>query len=104
MADSTVKFGNILPWEDVVVCTEAPEDVTDQGVYMAPSGDEKKKPEKGIIVAIGASSEEGKKLPINLVPGDLIFYERYTANIISDGGKDYNFVRFKYIMGAKKKA
>lgn len=99
------KFDKLLPWEDVVICTEAPEDVTDQGVIIGTGDgtDERKKPEKGIVFAIGPVSEKGKKLAIDLKVGDLIFYERYTANKISDGGKEYNFIRTKFIMGAKHK-
>lgn len=94
-------FGPLTPWEDVLICTEPPEDVTEQGVYVGTGGgDEKKKPEKGIVFAIGPVSGKDK-LPIDVKVGDLIFYERYTANKISDAGTEYNFVRFKYIMGVK---
>lgn len=97
------KFGIITPWEDIIICTEPPEDVTEQGVYVGTGDttDPSKKPEKGIVFAIGPISGKDK-LPIDVKVGDLIFYERYTANRINDGGNEYNFVRFKYIMGIKK--
>jgi chaperonin GroES len=93
---------SIIPWEDVIICTEAPEETTEQGVYLT-ANDDKKKPEKGIVVAVGPSSEKGKKLPIALQPGDLIFYERYTSNEIPWQGRKYNFIRFKSLMGAVRK-
>jgi len=33
----------------------------------------------------------------------MIFYERYTSNFISDRNTNYNFIRFKFILGIKKK-
>jgi co-chaperonin GroES (HSP10) len=97
----------ILPWEDVVICTDPPEERTEEGVILpgseASAADPSKKPEKGIVYAIGKTSDPKKKLPLNLEIGDQIFYERYTANVISDANKKYNFIRFKNIMGVKKK-
>ncbi len=69
---------------------------------MAPSNesDKNKKPDKGIVVAIGKSGDQ-KMTGIEV--GDLVFYERYTKNETTDEGKIYNFVRAKHIMGYKKK-
>jgi co-chaperonin GroES (HSP10) len=93
----------ILPWSDIIIVTEPPEDVTENGVLIgnAPSAEEKARtPEKGVVVAIGKNSDTKHKFPIALKPGDLIFYERYTANKIPYQGKEYNFIRTKFIMGA----
>lgn len=97
----------ISPWEDVLIVVDPPEDVTDQGVVLSADTEEdkKRKPEKGIVVAIGPASAESKtikKLLDNIKLGDLVFYERYTSNKIPDAGSEFNFVRFKYIMGYKK--
>lgn len=108
MPDSTAttpKFGPILPWTDVVLCKEAPEETTEEGIYIGKDDggrDANKKPEKGIVVAVGPSSDPDKKPPYDIEPGDLIFFERYTANFIPDKNVEYNFIRFKFIMGAKK--
>lgn len=97
----------IIPWEDVVICTDPPEEVTEHGVILpGPDGsrvDPSKRPEKAIVYAVGKLSDPKKKLPFSLEVGDLIFYERYTANVISDANKNYNFIHFKNIMGVKKK-
>lgn len=92
----------ITPWSDVVICVAPPEDTTEQGVIIgnAPSEEEKSRtPEKGIVIAVGKNTEEKTKPSISLKPGYIIFYERYTANKISHGGKEYNFIRTKFIMG-----
>lgn len=97
----------IVPWEDVLITVDAPEDRTEQGVILpgASQTEEKKKPDKGIVVAVGPQSKEVKtSVKANIEPGDLVYYERYTTNAIPDGGHEYNFVRFKYIMGYKKKS
>lgn len=98
---------HIFPWLDVIIVTDPPEDVTEQGVVLLTESEEdkKKKPEKGIVVAKGIISEEHKamrKLVDEVEIGDMIFYERYTANKIPDAGREYNFVRVRYIMGFKK--
>ena len=98
-------FGKLEPWEDVVICTDPPEETTEEGIYIGKDEgkDITKKPEKGIVYAVGKSSDPDKKLPFDLQAGDMIFFERYTANFISDRNVNYNFVRFKFIMGVKKK-
>ncbi len=103
MRDAKPLKTDILPWEDIIICVEPPEDVSEGGVVLADTEDgDKKKPEKGIVVAIGPLGDKTKKLPIALEVGDLIFYERYTSNRIPDKGILYNFVRTKFVMGAKK--
>lgn len=98
-----IKFGKLIPWKDVVICTEPPEETTEHGVILDPKSaqDAAKQPQKGLVFAVGPSSDTKKK--VNLQPGDLLFFERYTSNPIEEKGVVYNFVRFKFIMGAKKK-
>lgn len=101
-AKKTSKFGKIIPWEDIIICTEPPEDTTDEGILLSNNTDDSKKPEKGIVWAIGPLSDPKKKLPFDIKVGDLLFYERYTANRVPDNGVEYNFVRLKFVMGVKK--
>lgn len=97
-----LKFGKLAAWEDVVICVEPPEEFTEHGVAISPDAklDASKQPQKGIVYAVGLSSDPKKV--IDLKPGDLLFFERYTANVVNEQGVDYNFVRFRNIMGAKK--
>lgn len=109
MTNETIssEFGNIQPWEDVILCGKPPEEKTKQGVILPGSEeaqhDPTKRPEKGIVVAVGPRSEEGKKYPIAIQPGDMIFYERYSGNPISDQGIQLNFIRLRFVVGVKKK-
>lgn len=105
-AAETVKFDEkILPWEDIIICTPAPEETTREGIYLpdneTAASDPSKKPEKGVVYAIGKLSEK-KKLPVDIEVGDMILYERYTANFIPVGNTTYNFIRIKNVMAVRK--
>lgn len=96
----------IKPWSDTVLVSNPPEEKTEQGVILnagSDSTDPNKRPDKGIVVAVGKPSEAKNKLPIPLEAGDMIMFERYTKNPITHQGKEYNFVRFRTIMGVVKK-
>lgn len=103
------RFETLEPWEDIIICEDAPEERTQEGIYLPSSDggdtpiDPNKRPEKGIVMAVGKLSDAKKKLPVDIRPGDMIFYERYTANKIPDQGKMRNFIRLKFIVGVKKK-
>lgn len=99
------QYGPLLPWEDLIICKEVSDEKTAHGVYL-PSADQldnpDKQPEKGIVVSVGKLSDLKKKLPVAIEPGDMIFYERYTANKIPDGTEIRNFIRLKFVVGVKK--
>lgn len=99
-------MSQIKPWSDVVLVSNPPEEKTEQGVILSAGQsdtDPNKRPDKGIVVAVGKPSEPKNKLPMELIPGDMVMFERYTKNPITHNGKEYNFVRFRTIMGVVKK-
>ncbi len=100
-----ISKNNILPWRGVIICEEVEEETTDSGLVLNPSNanDPTKKPDKGIVVAVGEPEDPKKPMPYNLKPGDLVFYERYTKNVITHGTKTYNFIYEKHIMGVIQK-
>jgi co-chaperonin GroES (HSP10) len=96
---------DILPWRGVILCQEVEEETTASGLVLNvnPGEDPNKKPDKGIVVAVGEPEDPDKPFPYKLKAGDLVFYERYTKNVIRHGTKTYNFIYAKNIMGIIQK-
>ncbi len=96
----------IKPWSNVILISNPPEETTEQGVILSGGQDDadpNKRPDKGIVVAVGKPREVKDKLPFPVEPGDMIFFQRYTKNPVTHQGKQYNFVEFRTIMGVVKK-
>ena len=86
---------NILPAENTVICKNPPESKTKSGLHLASD----KKPELGVVVAIGKPDKEREVLPIEMKVGDTIVFRRYADNRIFIEGEEFNFIDFKDIVG-----
>lgn len=83
----------IKPADKIVICTNPIESKSKGNLILATDG-ESKKPEIGVIYAIG-----GGKQPTTMKEGDTVAFRKYTENRISIKGEEYNFVRFEDILG-----
>jgi chaperonin GroES len=59
------------------------------GILLPDSA--KEKPTEGRIVAAGDGrwSDEGKRVPLTVKPGDRVLFSAYAGTQIKDGGKEY---------------
>jgi co-chaperonin GroES (HSP10) len=83
----------LIPSKEILICTNPAETKSKSGLII--SSDEKsKKPEIGIIYAIGIGD-----LPLPVEVGDKIVFRRYSDNRIFVDGVEYNSIGFKDIVG-----
>ena len=80
----------IIAAEKTVVCKNPPDQRTKSGLSLA----EDKKPELGLVVAIGKGD-----MPVEMKAGDTIVFRRYSDNRIYIEGIEYNFIRFEDVVG-----
>jgi len=66
---------------------------TDSGLYIPDTA--KEKPQTGIVVAVGESTEDVK---ITVEVGDKVLFPKYTGTEIKIGGEDYNIMDFEKVL------
>ena len=82
----------------------------DQGKETAKGGiiipdTAKEKPQAGEVIAVGAGKiEEGKRIPLDVKPGDRILIGKYTGSEITIDGQEYLILREDEILGVLDKA
>ncbi|PLW91975.1 MAG: co-chaperone GroES [Marinilabiliales bacterium] len=76
---------NIKPLADrVVIEPQAAETKTSSGIIIPDTA--KEKPQRGIVVAVGAGKKDE---PMTVKEGDVVLYGKYAGTEISFDGKDY---------------
>jgi len=76
---------NIKPLADrVVIEPQAAETTTSSGIIIPDTA--KEKPQRGIVVAVGAGKKDE---PLTVKEGDVVLYGKYAGTEISFDGKDY---------------
>lgn len=70
------------------------EEKTESGIFL-PDSVQKERPEQGKVVAIGPGkrSKDGKRIPIEVAPGDMVLFTKYGPNEIKISGKEYLIAR-----------
>lgn len=73
----------------VVVEPAAEETQTAGGIILPDSA--QKKPQQGKVIAVGNGTilEDGKVIPLNVKPGDVVVYSRYGGTEVTLEGNDY---------------
>lgn len=89
------KHKNIYAAKKVVVCISAKAETTKSGLNLPNT---ENKPETGEVVCFGKGE---KTIPFEI--GDQIVFRKYTDNRIHLSGIEYNFVRFKDVLGVISK-
>lgn len=77
----------------VVIQPVEEENRTDSGLYIPDTA--KEKPQTGIVVAVGESTEDIK---ITVKVGDKVLFPKYTGTEIKLGGEDYNIMDFEKVL------
>lgn len=77
----------------VVIQPVEEENRTDSGLYIPDTA--KEKPQTGIVVAVGESTEDVK---ITVKVGQKVLFPKYTGTEIKLGGEDYNIMDFEKVL------
>ncbi len=77
----------------VVIQPLEEESRTDSGLYIPDTA--KEKPQTGLVVAVGESTEDVK---ITVKVGDKVLFPKYTGTEIKFGGEDYNIMDFEKVL------
>ena len=84
----------LRPLEDRVVVEPLEQEEKTKGGIVLPDT-AKEKPQKGRIVAAGPGryDEEGKRIPMEVKPGDVVAYSRYAGTEVKIEGEEYLILR-----------
>ena len=77
----------------VVIQPLEEENRTDSGLYIPDTA--KEKPQTGVVVAVGESTEDVK---ITVKVGDKVLFPKYTGTEIKLSGEDYNIMDFEKVL------
>jgi len=68
-------------------------EVTKGGIIIPDSAREK--PQEGTVIAVGTGKidENGKKVPFNVKPGDVVLMPKYGGTEVKLDGKEYQIMR-----------
>ena len=81
---------NIKPLEDrIVVQALEAETTTASGIVIPDTA--KEKPQEGKVLAVGPGryDDNGKRIPIDVVEGDVVIYSKYGGTEVKYAGKEY---------------
>jgi chaperonin GroES len=88
----------IAPLHDQVLVRRLEEKETAKGGIIIPDT-AKEKPQEGEVIAVGAGKfEKGKRIPLDVKPGDRILFGKYTGNDITLEGQEYLILREEDIL------
>ena len=83
----------VTPLHDRVLVRRLENKETAKGGIIIPDT-AKEKPQEGEVIAVGAGKfEEGKRIPLDVKPGDRILFAKYTGNDIKIDDQEYLILR-----------
>ena len=90
---------NARPLHDRVVIRRVEEKETAKGGIIIPDT-AKEKPMEGEVVAVGPgkTSDDGKRVPLDVKPGDRILFGKYSGSEIKIDEQDYVIMREEEIL------
>jgi chaperonin GroES len=70
------------------------------GIYIPDTA--KEKPQEGTVVAVGGgrTSDDGKRIPMEVKVGDKVVYSKYAGTEFKEEGKEYLIVRESDILAS----
>ena len=99
---------NIQPLEDkILVEANEAETTTASGIVIPDTA--KEKPQEGKVLAVGPGryDDNGKRIPIDVVEGDVVIYSKYGGTEVKVEGEDYLILSARdvlAIVGSERKA
>jgi len=85
---------NFVPLgERVVIKPTEQESQTKGGIYLPDTA--KEKPQEGEVVAVGPgrTSDDGKRIPMELSKGDRVIYSKFAGTEYKEGDDEYLILR-----------
>ena len=75
---------------NILVKPLSEEKVSAAGIVL-PDTVDKEKPQRGEVVALGTGklNNEGKKIPFNVKPGDIVIFKKYSPDEVEVDGTEY---------------
>jgi chaperonin GroES len=91
---------NVTPLNDRILVKRVDEEEKTAGGLIIPDS-AKEKPQKGEIVAAGKgkTSEDGKKIPLEVKVGDKILFGKYSGTELKLDGVEYLMMREDDVLG-----
>ena len=86
---------NIKPLSDHILIEPIKGEEKTKGGIFLPDTAEKEKSEQGMVVATGPGkkTEDGKIIPMSVMPGQKVLFTKYGPNEIKIDGKEYLIAR-----------
>ena len=83
----------LVPLADRVVLKQStPEEKTKSGIILTSQSQEK--PQQAEVVAVGSGGMvDGKKITMNVKPGDMVIYSKYAGNEVKLEDEEYISVK-----------
>lgn len=92
------KFEDFLkklkPMDDRILVEPLEESTQTASGIVLPDTASKEKPQKGRVLAVGPGklSEDGKRMPMSVKPGNTVLYTRYGPTEVKVEGKEITFL------------
>ena len=85
---------NVRPLHDRVLVKRLEQTEQVRGGIIIPDS-AKEKPQQGRVLAVGngKANDEGKRIPLDVVPGNLILFGKYSGQEIKLDGEEYLIVK-----------
>ena len=91
---------NIKPLSDHILIEPVKEEEKTKFGILLPDTASKEKPEEGIVIAVGPGrkTEDGKIIPVSVMPGQKVLFTKYGPNEIKVEDKEYLIAREEDIL------
>jgi len=88
------------PLHDRVLLKRAEEAPAGRGTILIPDS-AKERPQEGKVISVGTGrvSEDGKKVPLDVKPGDRVLFAKYSGNEVKLDGEEYLIVKEEDLLG-----
>jgi chaperonin GroES len=95
-------MATLVPLGDRVVIKPTPKEEVSRGGIVLPDT-VKEKPQEGEIIAVGSGklTEDGKRLPMDVVVGDMVIYSKYAGTEFKDIDEELVIMRESDILAKK---
>lgn len=85
----------LKPMDDRILVEPAEEETATSFGLVLPDTANKEKPQKGKVISVGPGklTDEGKRIPMTVKPGDTILYTKYGPTEVKIEGKEIYFLQ-----------
>jgi chaperonin GroES len=95
----------LQPLHDRIIVEAAAKEQTSAGGIILPDTAQEK-PQKGTVLAVGPGKrlDSGQLAPVDVKPGDVVLYGKYSGTEVTVDGKDYVIIRAEDVLGVLEEA